>query len=268
MRLPWQGAGLVLSLKRAAERLAASFRESAAMAEDHATSTVMLARPAEGETARVAIQADCVYRLGFEPGDSTWSNNGRDVLVHFDNGSNLVLQNFLPAAEGGGLYLEMPDGAVVLGKDLVDALARSLEDFRPSGGWAFLDEGHDEAGLFFAAAPSPEGGSEAGPKANPPEPYGHAPAFFAHHGEAGLPVLDDLLDVSPTLFPGRGVHPPGSPPTHSAPPLTPDAPHVAGENLPANAPAAHSPVFADSTAPALEDGPDHHLLAQLFLLSL
>ena len=88
------------------------------MAEDHATSTVMLARPAEGETARVAIQAGCVYRLGFEPGDSTWSNNGRDVLVHFDNGSSRVLQNFLSAAEGGSLYLEMPDGAVILGKDL------------------------------------------------------------------------------------------------------------------------------------------------------
>ena len=244
------------------------------MAEDHATSTVMLARPAEGETARVAIQAGCVYRLGFEPGDSTWSNNGRDVLVHFDNGSNLVLQNFLPAAEGGSLYLEMPDGAVVLGKDLVDALARSLEDFRPSGGWAFLDEGHGEAGLFFAAAPSLKTGSEAGPEACPPEPYGyaHAPVLFTHGGGAGLPVLGDLLDASPALFPGHDEHPPGGPAAaHSAPPLTPDAPHAphtAGESLPANAPAAPSPAFADSAAPSHEDGPDHHLLAQLFLLSL
>ena len=242
------------------------------MAEDHATSTVMLARPAEGETARVAIQAGCVYRLGFEPGDSTWSNNGRDVLVHFDNGSNLVLQNFLPAAEGGSLYLEMPDGAVVLGKDLVDALARSLEDFRPSGGWALLDEGHGEAGLFFAAAPSREGGSEAGPPESGDQ--ASAPAFFAYHGGTGLPVLGDLLDVSPSLFPGHDEHPPGNPPApHSAPSLTPDAPHAAGEcppaNVPANhTPAAHIPAFADPAAPSLEDGPDHHLLAQLFLLSL
>ena len=235
------------------------------MADNHATSTVMLARPAEGETARVAIQACCVYRLGFEPGDSTWSNNGRDVLVHFDNGSNLVLQNFLPAAEGGSLYLEMPDGAVVLGKDLVDALARSLEDFRPSGGWAFLDEGHGEAGLFFA--PAPEDGSEARPEGCPPEPGGHAPVLFAHGGGAGLPVLGDLLDASPALFPGHDEHPPGGPAAmHSAPPpipQTPDTPHIAGENSPANAPA-----FADPAAPSLEDGPDHHLLAQLFLLSL
>lgn len=247
------------------------------MAEDHATSTVMLARPAEGETARVAIQAGCVYRLGFEPGDSTWSNNGRDVLVHFDNGSSLVLQNFLSAAEGGSLYLEMPDGAVILGKDLVDALARSLEDFRPSGGWAFLDEGHGEAGLFFAAAPAPEHGSEARPEGCPPEPDGHTPAsvLFAHGSRAGLPVLGDLLDASPALFPGHDAHPPGGPAAaHSAPPLIPqapdppNAPHTAGENVPANTPPAPSPAFADSAALSLEDGPDHHLLAQLFLLSL
>lgn len=239
------------------------------MAEDHATSTVMLARPAEGETARVAIRADCVYRLGFDPGDSTWSNNGRDVLVHFDNGSSLVLQGFLPAAESGGLYLEMPDGAVILGKDLVDTLARSLEDFRPSGGLAFLGEGHDEAGLFFAAA-------KDDPRAAPPEPGDHAsaPAFFAHGGRAGLPVLDDLLDVSPPLFPGHGNLPPGSPAAaHSTPLLAPDAPLAAGESRPANAPAdhapaAHLPAFADPAAPSFEDGPDHHLLAQLFLLSL
>ena len=240
------------------------------MAEDHATSTIMLARPAEGETARVTIRADRVYRLEFDPGDSTWSNNGKDVLVHFDNGANLVLQGFLPAAEDGSLYLEMPDGAVVLGKDLVDALARSLEDFHPSGGWAFLDEGHDEAGLFFAAAPSLENGPEAGP----PEPAGHAPApaFFAHHGGAGLPVFGDLLDASPALFPGHGACPPGGPPApHSAPLLTPDAPpapQTAGESPSANAPAAPAAAFADPAAPSLEDGPDHHLLAQLFLLSL
>lgn len=240
------------------------------MAEDHATSTVMLARPAKGETERIAIQADCVYRLEFDPGDSTWSNNGRDVLVHFDNGSNLVLQGFLPAAEGGSLYLEMPDGAVVLGKDLVDALARSLEDFRPSEGWALLDEGHDEAGLFFAAAPSLDDSRAAGP----PDIDGHAatPAFFAHRGEAGLPVLDDLLDVSPPLFPGHGdPHSGGPRAPHPAP--TPDASHAAGESPPANDPAdhasaAHSPTFADPVTPSLEDGPDHHLLAQLFLLSL
>ena len=236
------------------------------MAEDHATSTVMLARPAEGETARIAIRADCVYHLGFSPSESTWSNDGKDVLIQFDNGSSMVLQGFLPAAEGGSLYLELPDGAVVLGKDLVDALARSLEDFRPSGGWAFLDEGHNEAGLFFAAAPSSQGAPEAGP----PEFGGHfsAQAFFAHSDGRHLPIFGDLLDVSPSLFPGRDASPPGGPAAHSASPLTPDTPHAAGESPPANAPAAHSPAFADPAAPSPEDGPDHHLLAQLFLLSL
>ena len=118
--------------------------EYAVMAGNDAMSTIKLNKPGAGETVQVAMQRGHVYSLDFDIGVTTFVESGKDIVLRFDDGAGMVLQNFISTAKSGDFYLKLPDGALLLGKDVVDAVTRTLDDFHPSNdGYALWDEAHD-----------------------------------------------------------------------------------------------------------------------------
>ena len=118
------------------------------MAGDDAITKVTLDKPAPGETAQISIEPGHVYVLGFYLDITTFTDDGRDIRILFDDGSHMVLRDFFSAAKTGDFYLELPDGAMLLGKDIADAMSYKLEDFQPSGG--FFLPGEAYAGVFLS----------------------------------------------------------------------------------------------------------------------
>lgn len=166
------------------------------MAGDDAMSKVTLARPAAGETAHIAMQKGHVYLLEFDLGETTVADNGKDVLLTFDDGSGMVLQNFFFAAKAGDFYLTLPDGVMLSGKDMVESLALSLENFHPSGDCAFAGDVHDglSSPLFSA-----EGDSSSG------HPHGIHCEVSAGHGAPEQPFSPGALDEADLFAAGRGT---------------------------------------------------------------
>ena len=207
------------------------------MAEDDVMSKVTLSRPAVGEIVQVAMRQGHVYLLEFDLGETTVAGSEKDVLLTFDDGSGMVLQNFFSAAEAGDFYLTMPDGIMVSGKDMLESLTLSLESFCPSEDHAFADAGH--------------GGSAA--------------PFRGPH-------LDEVLDTSRpparSDIPGdlESLLPPSAAQRQSSLPGA----HQETENgkAPAENTAAHPSALPPSPADSGDESQDQHLLAHLFLLSL
>ena len=181
------------------------FRENAVMAGDDAMSKVTLARPAAGETAHIAMQRGHVYLLEFDLGETTVADNGKDVLLTFDDGSGMVLQNFFSAAKAGDFYLTLPDGAMLSGQAVVESLALSLENFHPSGDCAFAGDVHD--GLFSPLS-SVEDDSSSG------RPHGFHCEVSAGHVGYEQPFSPASLDEADFFTSGRGSIASSSPFAH------------------------------------------------------
>ena len=112
------------------------------MAGDDVITKVTLAKPTPGETVRIPMQTGHVYILDFYLDITTFSDDGRDIRIQFDDGSDMLLQDFFTVAKTGDFYLELPDGVMLLGKDIADAMSYKLEDFHPSNGHFYSDDAH------------------------------------------------------------------------------------------------------------------------------
>ena len=163
------------------------------MAGDDAMSKVTLTRPAAGETVHVDMRKGHVYLLEFDLGETTVADNGKDVLLTFDDGSGMVLRDFFFAAKAGDFYLTLPDGVMLSGKDVVESLAFSPENFHPSEDCAFA-EAHDGISSSLAGA---EAGSLSG------LPRGTRCELSAGHDGSGLPFSPEALDEADLFASGR-----------------------------------------------------------------
>lgn len=94
---------------------------------------VVIPEPEAGKTLYFTMQPDQTYLLGFAPETSTIERNGQDVQVLFDNDSRIILHDFFFAATRHTITLELRDGTLISGRDLAEALAMSLTDFRTDG---------------------------------------------------------------------------------------------------------------------------------------
>lgn len=91
---------------------------------------VPLPKPQAGETASYTVQHGNVYVLGFEPGDTMFVRDNEDMRIMFEDGASLRLQNFFSETLQGPLDLELPDGIVVSGRDVAEAMSIVLDDFQ------------------------------------------------------------------------------------------------------------------------------------------
>ena len=103
------------------------------MAENAANSKVIIPVPDAGSSLLFAMQADTVYLLGFSTETATFDQVGADVKVVFDNGGEIILQNFFPVVETRDFTLELQDGTLISGRDMASVLAMSLKDFHTDG---------------------------------------------------------------------------------------------------------------------------------------
>ena len=110
------------------------------MAEDAANSKVIIPVPDAGRSLLFVVQADTVYLLGFSPDAATFDQVGGDVKIVFDNGGEIVLQDFFPVAEAREFTLELQDGTLISGRELASVLAMSLKDFHTDGADAYAQE--------------------------------------------------------------------------------------------------------------------------------
>ena len=177
-------------------------------------SHVMLNKPAAGETVQVAIRNGQVYLLDFEPGETTWSNSGKDILIKFEDGSGMVLRDFFAAAKGGDFYLKLPDGAVLSGKDVVEVITTPLDDFHTNGSHASASGVHAPDVFSGAEAEQASGPTCVTHCRLPEEHTSQGQPFFAEalHESAPFGPPDflgagenSLLSLAPLAHPGYGL---------------------------------------------------------------
>ncbi|MDR2488403.1 MAG: hypothetical protein LBD42_02745 [Desulfovibrio sp.] len=268
----------VAAREKSAGRDGCRFEETVRnMAKNGAAGKVQLHKPPDGETIQVAIRPGCVYLLDFEPGESLWEKKENDALLSFDGVSGVVVLRgfFSEIAETEDFFLELRDGTMLSGRDLVLGMT---QDFQTNGAGLVSGAGQGELlsvlfderePLFFALAGHDGAGHKPGTVVHTAL-HGGA-AGFSRDGSAGydgeginqivaagkLPPLGDMLDCSlPSLFGGDAalgeldlLLPPRS---------------VGGEGAALSARVSVFSSFVDFS----DDCPDEQLLARLFLLSL
>lgn len=94
----------------------------------------LLYKPEAGKTAQCAVQHGHVYVLDFDTSDVTFARSDGDLTMAFDDGSHLILRDFYNESLIGDLYLELPDGAVLSGRDVAEAMDLVPEDFITGSG--------------------------------------------------------------------------------------------------------------------------------------
>lgn len=194
---------------------------------------IQLSRPHSGNALREGMEPGLCHRLDFFPEEATFESDGPDLRLNFDDGATLTLTGFFSILEQGDFTLELPDGTLLSGKDVVESLTLVLEDF------------HTDA-------------ADAAPH-TPAETTGHGPLFHSDepsgllcHESCGLfdenitlpGAPDPLFDVRMTPF-SRSTPPPDLPNSTPTPdPANSDA-HAPepGGNL--------SPLTLNAMAPAL-----------------
>ena len=175
------------------------------MAVDAPMGKIPLSKPKPGETVRVAIREGDTYLLDFSLETVTIDTSDADVLVQFDDGARMIWSNFFIAAGTGDFYFELPDGTLILGKDMAESISFSLEDFHTSDGAQTTahagqenSEGAPGSSSPVLAAAEDSSLLLAGNNASPPR---HAPPS---HNEFSLdPELEG--GFSPSLPAGPGV---------------------------------------------------------------
>ena len=149
------------------------------------TDIIRVGRPEPGSLAEVDIRSGQTYALDFDPSEVLFEPHGADVVLTFEDGGRLELKGFIAASASGPVLLELPDGALIGGSDLVDSMSMSLQDFRTQGQASPVP---DAASLSFFSSGSGVGPGEA-------MPFSVAPASPA----APALRLEDVLDCSAPL---------------------------------------------------------------------
>jgi hypothetical protein len=92
-------------------------------------SRIPLCKPAAGETTQFVVKHGCVYVLDFDTSSVTFSRDNGNLDMVFEDGSQLVLRDFYTETKVGDLFLELPDGAVVSARDVIQAMEFVPDNF-------------------------------------------------------------------------------------------------------------------------------------------
>ena len=117
-------------------------------------SRITLLKPNAGEAAHCTVQHGHVYVFGFDSSDATFDRTNGALKISFEDGSELLLQNFYTEMQIADLFLELPDGARVSGRELAEAMEFMPEDFQTDSGTAVAMETQNfqaEAGVHLQA---------------------------------------------------------------------------------------------------------------------
>lgn len=252
------------------------------MAAENTIGKIVLHRPESGQTSQVAMLPGQTYMLDFDLDATTFDRQDADMRLNFDDGAILDLGGFFSAPDTGDFTLQLRDGTLLSGRDVVEALTLAIQDFHTDESVASFVSG-PQAADDDAARPLPGNESEPLPHSHPhplsptdtagllchescnlfdedlslpgrPDPLFDAPTAplsrpAAQQGNA--PLLnqsrpDDPLHFAELLDDGETLAD-RAPAPLTAPPAAPD--HAAAPHIPP-APATHA---APPTGPA----PDH-----------
>jgi hypothetical protein len=106
-------------------------------------SRIPLCKPAAGETTQCVVQHGCVYVLDFDTSTVTFARDNGNLDMLFEDGSQLVLHGFYTETTVGDLFLELPDGAVVSARDVIQAMEFVPDDYPLGGGMELSADAHD-----------------------------------------------------------------------------------------------------------------------------
>ena len=168
---------------------------------------ITVLKPDSGSESTVAIQHGQTYVFDFFPEVASTECEGKDVRLVFDDGARILLQNFLSEASAGEFYLELPDGSLLLGKDVAEALSLALQDLIPSAQF-YLDETAMGAGSENFDGPESSAAKSAASAVDPAQEPDHKPGHgvgesFSGHGADTLAF--DGIAPGDSLFPFAGT---------------------------------------------------------------
>lgn len=91
--------------------------------------TVQLAKPGAGSALQESMAPGVRHLLDFYPEQASFEKRGPDLHLVFDDGAALTLTGFFSVLEQGDFTLELPDGTLLSGLAVEEALTMVLEDF-------------------------------------------------------------------------------------------------------------------------------------------
>ncbi|MDR0826946.1 MAG: hypothetical protein LBN33_03585 [Desulfovibrio sp.] len=100
---------------------------------------IRIPKPQAGQAVQIGMRSGQTYLLDFEFDAADVQPGDRDVRISFDDGAILFLKGFFPALDGGDFALQLPDGALLSGKDMAEALTLVVGDFHPEQPCLTLD---------------------------------------------------------------------------------------------------------------------------------
>ena len=235
------------------------------MIGDERMNKVLLSKPAPGETAEIFVNDGCIYVLNFYLDTTTLEHDGNDVMIHFEDGADMMLRNFFTASVTGGFYLELPDGLLLLGKDMAETLDYALENFKPGGQFAAGESAQgpwsEDSAVPTTAHHEPGFLPSSPTSACTLAPYAPSSCAILPLPAKFLPI-EDLLDTSPEN-PAAGK-------IISLEHLLPNvshAPHESENDASTQGNASHQTSAPVSLADVGGESPDQNLLAYLHLIS-
>ena len=184
---------------------------------------ITLARPEHAAEVTVTVEAGRVYALNFDIGAAEADVSGQGLVLRFDDGASLVLQNFFAVAAEADFYVRLADGTLLLGKDMADSFLLDLQNF-VCGNGVDLDAG---GGLAAYLGEHPHEAKEATPAsleqlvsqavpAHVLDSLAHAGTVSgAASGDAAAHVASGDISVHAAPAPGDALAHAGGPAAHA-----------------------------------------------------
>ena len=167
---------------------------------------ITLARPEHAAEVTVTVEPGHVYALNFDIGAAEADVSGQGLVLRFDDGASLVLQNFFAVAAEADFYVRLSDGTLLLGKDMADSFLLDLQNF-VCGNGVDLDAGGGLAAYLGEHPPAHEArettdtsSEQAAFHVAPADVLAHAGGPAAPgHGLDGPPPQDDAASTEQYL---------------------------------------------------------------------
>lgn len=123
------------------------------MATSIPETVVTISRPREGETISVATETQRVYHLTFEPVDVLFNIEQANLIIVFDEHTQVVLRDFGRAVESGTVFFELSDGAIIDANEMYQNFL--VQDFETHVALPETSVFQTEADTTQAALPMP-----------------------------------------------------------------------------------------------------------------
>lgn len=179
-------------------------------------SKITLLKPDAGETAHCTVQHGHVYVFDFDSSDATFDRVNGALKISFEDGSQLLLQDFYTETLIADLFIELPDGARVSGRELAEAMEFMPEDFQTDSGTSIAMDSQNfqaESSGHMLQAGAESMYTTPGAKLFGLNELQHGgtlgfrnyPQMLAEHADTGKDELhsEHHTDSSTIFFPGR-----------------------------------------------------------------